>query len=135
MSSDQLGLPMSDPGGEWSGQVDLPDDRWPTRLAETVDVLVADWERSGLDRAEAIARAQRTVLVIAEHQGGRSLYWPRGDRLHQALRDRQIYLLHSGRNTHELADRFGVTVRTIERIYAEQRALQIRKRQGRLFTD
>ena len=133
--SDQPQLPMEDPGGKWAGHVDVPEDRWPSILAETVDVLVADWERSGVDREEAIARAQRTVLLIADYLGGKSVYWPRGDRLQQALRDRQIYLLHNGRNTHELADRFGLTVRTVERVYAEQRALQVRKRQGRLFGD
>ena len=133
--SDQQALPMQDPGGDWAGVVDVSEDKWPAMLATIVDVLTAMWRRDGVDLDEAIPRAQRSALEIAEHQGGRPLYLPRGDRLRQALRDRHIYLLHRGNNVELLADRFGLTVRHIQRIYAEQRAIQIAKRQRRLFAD
>lgn len=115
--------------------VAVSSDKWPAALAEMVDVLANEFERDGEDREAATLRAQRVVLVLAEYQGGRPCYLPRGDRLRQALRDRLIYRLHSGDNGEALADRFGLTLRHIQRIYAEQRALHIRKRQARLFSD
>lgn len=131
--SEQQALPMDDPEGAWKGVVDLPDEKWPSSLATIVDVLTAMWEREGKGLDDAIRHAQQAALAIAEHQGGRPVYLPRGDRLRQALRDRHIYLLHRGNNADALAERFGLTLRHIQRIYAEQRAIQIAQRQPRLF--
>lgn len=112
------------------------DDKWPKTLAEAVDVLVADYRRRGYDQESAISEAQRAVLVLAKHQGGRPVYWPRGDALQTALQARQIYLLwNGGRNKEALAERFGLTVRSVERIYAEQYRLGIQRRQGQLFNN
>lgn len=118
-----------------NGEFAAPADKWPQTLAEMVDVLVDDFERSGQESDAAIEHAQHIVMLLAEYQGGRPIYMPRGDRLRQALRDRSIYLMHRGDNVEQLADRFGLTVRHIQRVYCEQRAIQIRKRQGRLFDD
>lgn len=115
--------------------VDAPADKWPAKLAEWVDVLARDAMRSGADPDQAVISAKRTVMLLANHQGGRPFYLPRGDALHLALRDRQIYLLHNGTNGEELADRFGLTLRHVQRIYAEQRALHVRRRQRQLFDD
>jgi Mor family transcriptional regulator len=112
------------------------DARWPDNLAAAVDVLFTDNLRRGMDEATAIAEARRAVLVLANYQGGRSIYWPRGDDLTIALRDREIYLLwNGGRNKESLAERFGLTVRSVERIYAEQYRLGIKRRQGNLFAN
>jgi Mor family transcriptional regulator len=109
------------------------DDKWPQLLAEAVDVLHVDNLRRGMSEGTAIAEAQRAVLVLANHQGGRAIYWPRGDALHIALRDREIYLLwQGGRNKETLARRFGLTYRSVERIYAEQYRLGIKRRQTQL---
>ena len=114
---------------------EVPQEKWPVRLAELVDLLVQDARRRGVDLETATAEATRTVLLIAQHEGGRPFYLPRGDSLVQALRDRQLYLRHNGRNTEELADQYGMTVRHVQRICAEQRALQLRRRQRPLFED
>lgn len=108
--------------------------KWAVTLAEMVDVLSDDNGRHySLAPTEALAHAQRAVLILAEHFGARPLYLPRGDALRIALRDRGIFLEWNGRNKDALATRHGLSTRSIERIYVEQRALQIRRRQGRLF--
>ena len=109
-------------------------DKWPKTLAEAVDVLYAENVRRGMDDSTAISEAQRAVLVLANHQGGRPIYWPRGDALRIALRDRAIYLRWNGRNKEQLAREYGLIVRTVEKIYAEQYRLGIRRRQGQLFS-
>jgi Mor family transcriptional regulator len=100
-----------------------------------IDVLTVHYRKHGRAEDEALTEAQQVVALIAQDQGGRPIYLPRGDRLRQALVARQIYHLHNGRNTEQLADRFGMTVRSVQRIYAEQRALKVQKLQGRLFPD
>lgn len=114
------------------------DDKWPQTLAESVDVLFADNLRRGMADDAAIADAQRAVLVLANHIGGRSVYWPRGDALRTALRDREIFLRANrcgGKNKDQLAAEYGLVVRTIERIIAEQYRLGIKRRQGQLFNE
>jgi len=126
-------LPLGDEGDDWAGGVDVPSSRWPAVLAELVDILIADWERLGVDRETALKHAQREVILIANYRGGRPFYLPRGDRLKKALRDREIYLRHTGRNTEPLADEYGTTVRHIQRISAEQHALHVKRAQADLF--
>lgn len=116
-------------------ELDLPEHKWGSSLARMIDVLTAYYRRHGRSEEGAIDEAQQVVAVIAHDQGGRNLYLPRGNSLQAAMTARKIYLLHNGRNTEELAERFGMTVRHVQRIYAEQRALHIRKLQGSLFTD
>jgi Mor family transcriptional regulator len=110
-----------------------PDDKWPVTLAEMVDVLVATYVKRGREHDAAIAEARWIVITIANYQGGRPVYLPRGDRLLTALRNREIYLKHRGNNTDGLAQEYGLTTRQIQSIIAEQYALQVRKRQGKLF--
>ena len=116
-------------------EVDPLDDKWPQRLAEWVDVLAADAERRGAGIDEAIRSAQRAVLLIANHEGGRQVYLPRGEALRLALRDREIFLRSSacgGRNKDALAREHGLSTRAIEVINARQYQLGIARRQGRL---
>lgn len=117
---------------EHAADVEVPDEKWAGTLAGLVDMLAADFQRRGRAEEDAVNEAQRVVALIAQDFGGRPVYLPRGDRLKQALVARQIYHLHNGRNTDDLAQRFGYTVRHIQRIYAEQRAIEIRKRQAQL---
>ncbi len=134
--SAQADLALSDDNAdlvEQIGDVDVPEHKWASTLAGMVDTFAAFYGRRGRNREDAVQEAQELVAVLAQDFGGRPVYLPRGDRLKQALVAREIYLLHNGRNVEQLADRFGYTVRHVQRVYAEQRALQIRKRQGRLF--
>lgn len=113
--------------------VRVPSESWPSMLAELVDVLRATFRRMGRSDAEAIAEAQIAALAIGEYIGGRQFYLPRGDRLREALRDRVIFLEYTGRNKAALAARYRLTERRIEQIYAEQRAIHVRRIQPELF--
>jgi Mor family transcriptional regulator len=110
-----------------------PAENWPTLLAELVDVLRATFQRRGRDEQQAIADAQHAAAAIGEYLGGRQCYLPRGDRLRDALRDRRVFLEYKGVNKAELAQRYGLTERRIEQIYAEQRAIHVRRIQPDLF--
>lgn len=112
---------------------DLPADKWVPTLARMVDLYTDFLRKHGRSDDDAVNEAQQLVALLARDQGGRPLYLPRGDRLQQALVARQIFHLHRGNNVDELADRFGYTVRHVQRIYAEQRALHVRKVQPDLF--
>lgn len=115
--------------------IEAPTDNWPSTLAELVDVLRATFQRRGRSEAEAITEAQQAALSIGEYLGGRQIYLPRGDRLRDWLRDRALYLEYNGTNKGALAARHGITERRVEQIAAEQRAIYVRKLQGRLFAD
>ncbi|MFC5525238.1 Mor transcription activator family protein [Rhodanobacter ginsengisoli] len=113
--------------------IESPSERWPSTLAELVDVLRATFQRRGRDEAAAIAEAQQAVLAIGTYLGGRQIYLPSGESLQTALRDRRIYLEYKGVNKGELARRYDVSERRIEQIAAEQRAIHIRRIQPDLF--
>ncbi len=113
--------------------IEAPSDRWPSVLAELVDVLRTTFRRRGRDEAAAIAEAQQAVLAIGQYLGGRQIYLPTGESLQTALRDRRLYLEYNGRNKGELAQRFGITERRVEQIAAEQRAVYIRRIQPDFF--
>lgn len=113
--------------------IEPPTDRWPSTLAELVDVLRALFIKRGRSAGDATVEAQHAALAIGEYLGGRQIYLPCGESLKTALRDRGIYIEYNGRNKAELARRHGITERRVEQIAAEQRSIALRKLQGRLF--
>ncbi|ULU26612.1 Mor transcription activator family protein [Dyella terrae] len=113
--------------------IEPPSDRWPSTLAELVDVLRALFVKRGRSEDDAISEAQQAALAIGEYLGGRQIYLPCGDSLRGALRDRRIYLEYNGRNKADLSRRYGITERRVEQIAAEQRVIFLRKMQGSLF--
>lgn len=134
MSDDnQIDLLPDDDTGPLPGLVDVGTEKWGKVLAGMVDLFTALFRRRGRSLDEATEEAQVVVMELANYQGGREVYLPRGDRLLKAIRDRRIYLEHTGRNEAELAQRYELTPRQIRQINAEQRATQVAKRQGKLF--
>lgn len=113
--------------------IDAPAEKWAGTLAEMVDLLAAHYERAGREPDDAIKEAQTVVLLLAEHNGGRSVYLPRGAALQTALRDRAIYLTAKRGNTLDLARRYKLTERRVQQIVAEQQAIHIARVQGKLF--
>lgn len=107
--------------------------KWPQTLAEMIDVLVDASRRAGMQDDAAWEYAERSVLAIASYIGGRSLYLPRGDRVTEAIRDRRIWAEFRGDNTLDLAQRYNLTERHVQRILAEQRDLHVRRMQQDLF--
>lgn len=115
--------------------IDAPSERWPSVLAEYIDVLRAVFLKRGRSADDALEDAQQAVLALGQYCGGRQSYLPTGERLMTAIRDRRLYLEYNGRNKATLAQRYGLTERRVEQIAAEQRAVHVRKLQGRLFQD
>ncbi len=130
---------MRDPD-DLIGYADLPPDlarcedarrKWPQRLAELHAVVTDTLRRAGVDAADR--HAAQIVRAIAHYLGGRQIYLPRGDQLEQALRDREIWRAFRGDNIEELAAQHGLSVGSVYRILARQRALHHRNRQRGLF--
>jgi len=114
---------------------DVPADKWARSLVEFVEQIQATFERSGMADDDAFRLASQAVRAIAEFRGGRQFYLPRGDTLVTALRDAEIYHRANRSNIETLAAEYGLTVSQIYRIGRQQRALHLRKVQGRLFDD
>lgn len=111
---------------------DLPRRRWPKQLAKLMDVLVALYVRRGRTKEEAIIEAREIVLAMALYQGGRPLYLAKGAALEAALRDARIWHSFNGRNTHELADETGLTLRQVQKVIKSQMRYRRGLRQGSL---
>lgn len=107
---------------------DLTSARAPVVLNEVLLVIAGHFKRRGMSQEEAEKTATPVVQLLAQHFGGRSFYLPRGHRLAEELRHREIYRLHDGRNTSELAAKYGVTDRQIQKVCQRQRELGRRMR-------
>lgn len=96
------------------------DDPWNGTAGEMRAAVADLFRREGASESDALDAASRVVQMIAFLFGGRSTYLPRLDRFKVADRHRMIYAECNGKNKHELAKRFGITARHVERIVAQQ---------------
>lgn len=129
-------IPLDDDAADLLDRVDerhVPDGKWPTMLAEFIDVLRDTFVRRGMSAEDADQLARAGVLALSEYLGGRYFYLSRGDRVRAALRDDEVWREFNGRNIAELAARHGLTERQVYRAIAEQRAMRVKRRQGQLF--
>ena len=114
----------------------VPSDRWPQMLADLIDVTEAALVRGGhVPAADAKAVSRHVVAALADYLGARQIYLPRGDSLRIALERTAIWHAWDGRADTKcrLARQFRMSVRSIERIVAEQALLHRDRFQGRLF--
>lgn len=109
--------------------------RWAPMLVDLLRVMEAAHVRAGMEPEAAFRTAMNAVAAVAEYFGGRPVYIPRGDRLATALRDAEIFRRAKAGNYEQLADEYGLTTIQIYRIVRQQKAMHLRKMQGRLFTD
>ncbi|WP_411832305.1 Mor transcription activator family protein [Pseudoxanthomonas mexicana] len=114
---------------------DVPASKWAQGLVQLVEVQEATFTRMGLEGGEAFRLARAATLAIAEYQGGRGMYLPRGDQLRAALRDAEIYRRARRGNIPQLAREYQLTDQHVWRIVRQQRALHHRKIQGDLFNE
>jgi len=114
---------------------DVPQARWAQGLVQMIEVQEAEFRRLGHDEVEAFRLARSAVLAMSKYFGGRQWYMPRGDTLHAALRDAEIFRRARRGNIAELAGEFGLTERHIWRICSQQYRLHLDKVQGRLFEE
>lgn len=94
----------------------LRESRWASNTIAIYDVLRAEFERARISPEDAAALAQSCVVSLGEYAGGRELYLPKAKSLRAALRHDDIRAAYRGNNAQELADRYGVTRRWIEKI-------------------
>ncbi len=112
---------------------DIPQEAWAKDLVQLIEVQELAFTKAGIDPAQAFRLARVGVLAQAEYHGGRQFYLPRGDRLHIALRDAEIYRRANRRNIRALAQEYGLIDSQIWRICRQQHKLHLRKVQGQLF--
>lgn len=115
--------------------VDVPAAKWARALVEFIEQIELVYVRDGMPADDAFRLASLAVRSIAEFRGGRQFYLPRGDELLTALRHAEIFHRANRANIEALAAEHGLTVSQVYRICRQQRALHIRKTQGRLFDD
>lgn len=114
---------------------ELPEERWAQSLVDMVRVQEAVYRRAGHPEDDAFELARAGVMALAEYYGGRMWYLPRGDRLRAALRDAEIYRRVKRGNIRALAVEYGLSEPQIYRINRQQKALHMKRIQGRLFDD
>jgi Mor family transcriptional regulator len=112
-----------------------PMHQWPPLLADLFAVLMAYNRRNGMDEAGAAVDARDRCVLLADYFGGRMVYMPTGEKLHQALRDALIWTEFKGNNQLALSQKYQLTITRVYQILAEQRALLVKERQGRLFNE
>lgn len=120
------------------GAEHIPAGRWPQTLADLVDVTEAALTKAQLVPAdEAKQAARHIVAALAYHLGAQPIYLPRGDALKTALQHVAIWHAWDGRagTKYALARQYNMSVRSIERVIAEQAALHRDRFQGSLFAD
>lgn len=111
----------------------VPPDKWARNLVEFLEQVELTYKRDGMSSDEAFRLASLAVRSLAEYHGGSQFYLPRGDDLLTALRHAEIYHRANRDNIQLLANEYELTDRQIYRICSQQRALYVRKSQGRLF--
>lgn len=135
---DMLGLPDE---GERASLIDsadlgdVPESKWAPLLAGLLRVHEAMFKRRGSTDKEAFESACAVVMATADYLGGRATYIPRGDRLRAALRDARMWRDYDGRpaTVDRIAGEYGLTSIRVYAILKRQRALNVGRRQGRLF--
>ena len=107
--------------------------QWPELLADLFAVHEAYNLRQGMSSTQAAVDARDRCILEAQYMGARMVYFPTGEKLKLALRDALIFREFKGHNQLALAKKHDVTVTRIYQIVAEQTALFVKERQGRLF--
>jgi len=108
-------------------------ERWPHNLRDLLDVSAHAMRKEGRSDDDAQRLSAAVVLAIAEFFGGCQFYFPKGELIRAALRDRAIWQAFNGRNVFELVRHFKLTEVRIYQILSEQRALHSKRVQFSLF--
>ena len=88
-----------------------------------IDPILAD------QIGEAVANRMMQVW------GGQNVYFPMGQVWRVSMRDREIFNEFNGKNHHELARKFGVSVQWIYSVVKRVRKEELDRLQGKLFDD
>ena len=75
------------------------------------------------------------VYAPINNWGGQNVYFPMGMVWKVSQRDREIFLEFDGRNHHELARKFGVSLQWIYSVVKRVRKEELDRMQGKLFEE
>ena len=106
---------------------------WPGDLVELAEVIRSQLRRDGVDDESIYRQMDRVLLAMSFLCGGRNYYLPKGDRIKNALRDKQVYDAFNGHNVRELSSRFKLSEVKIYNVIREQRQLHRDRVQPNLF--
>lgn len=108
---------------------------WPKILANIVDLFLAELQRSGMKRDDAINYAPKLAAALGHYFGGRSYYIPTGDTLKLALRDNALFHDYQCGNgdIKKLAEKYDLTDSRVYLIIREQVALHRKLYQVDMF--
>jgi Mor family transcriptional regulator len=112
-----------------------PDLRPMPELLTELRRIVADTLRTGIDLDADLADhiGHEAARRICDNWGGTSVYIPKPDSLERYDRDLQIWAEFDGRNQIDLARKYRVSLVWIYAICKRMRALDVDRRQGKLF--
>lgn len=97
--------------------------KWESRVFDMTDVVLATCRRQKAPDAEQLAVC--IVMELCNYMGGDVMYFPRGERLRLAVRDRQIFLEHkTGVSLDILIRRYRLTRQRLTQIIERQQAMQ-----------
>ncbi|HFI2258486.1 TPA: Mor transcription activator family protein, partial [Escherichia coli] len=94
-------------------------------VREIIDIEPATADQIG----QAVANRMMQVW------GGQNVYFPMGMVWKVSQRDREIFREFNGRNHHELARKFGVSLQWVYSVVKRVRKEEISRLQGQLFED
>lgn len=92
---------------------------WPYTLIEMRELAAHVLRSAGVQNYDILSDG--VVSAFARKFGGRDWYIPKVDKIELALRDARVWAEFTGRNHDELAARYNMSRRQIERIIDEQR--------------
>lgn len=92
-------------------------------ISEIMEITPALAEQIG----EAVANRMMQVW------GGQNVYFPMGMVWKVSMRDREIFNAFNGRNHHELARQFGVSVQWVYSVVKRVKKEELDRMQGKLF--
>ncbi|EMW2841666.1 DNA-binding protein, partial [Yersinia enterocolitica] len=94
-----------------------------TTVREIIEIDIAVADQIG----EAVANRMMQVW------GGQNVYFPMGMVWKVSQRDREIFLEFDGRNHHELARKFGVSLQWVYSVVKRVKREELDRMQGKLF--
>jgi Mor family transcriptional regulator len=106
--------------------------RAPEFLRDLQEQAFITLRENGLQAGLAEDIANSLARHMCQHWGGQLLYFPKGESLHRATRDMQIYREFNGTNQAELAQKYDTSTQHVYRIIEAVRADEMARRQPEL---
>ena len=98
---------------------------WPKALCDLSDFVHAQLVNSGVTEKQQIRLADKILVAMAIHSGGRGFYLPNAKATKDFIRNRRIYRAFTGHNHKALAAQYKMSEMRIYQIIKEQREAEI----------